>query len=600
MTDFMRWGASRFVEAELSYSHGMSSPLDESVYLVLRSLNLPVDTPDVYWNSKLTDSEKQIVISNLRLRIEKRLPAAYIMKEGWFAGLQFHVDDRVLVPRSPIAELVESQFTPWVNPDEIESVLDLCTGSGCIGIACAYAFPYAKIDLSDISVDALDVARINVKKHDASDRVSVIHSDLFAELESKQYDIIVSNPPYVDADDIRGMSMEFHYEPELGLSSGDDGLDCTRQILKQAASHLTDNGILVLEVGNSQYSLAEEFPDVPFQWLEFERGGDGVFVLLHSQKHTDNQSYQYLPQRTLKSIVSTTGIGLHSGKKVNLSLRPAAVNTGIVFRRIDLETPIDIPAAPKSVQETMLSTTLVHDDGKGSVVKVSTIEHLMSALAGMGIDNVYIDISAEEVPIMDGSAAPFIFLIESAGVENQVAPKKFVKITKPIKFENQAGWATLSPYDGFKISFEIDFDHPAVRDTQQVLELDLSVQSYAKEISRARTFGFMRDVELLRSKNLGLGGSLGNAVVLDEFRVLNKDGLRYGDEFVKHKMLDAIGDLYTLGYGIIGAYHGHKSGHAINNLLLRELLIHEDSWEVITLEQEARPPVFYAGETSLI
>ncbi len=301
-----------------------------------------------------------------------------------------------------------------------------------------------------------------------------------------------------------------------------------------------------------------------------------------------------LKQRTLKSIVTTTGIGLHSGKKVNLGLRPAAANTGIVFSRVDLEPPVEIKAEPQIVGETTLSTTLVKNG-----VKVSTIEHLMSALAGLGIDNVYVDLNAEEVPIMDGSAAPFLFLIESAGIELQSAPKKFVKITRPIKFENKAGWAELSPYDGFKVSFEIDFDHPAVKDTRQKLALDLSKNSYATEIGRARTFGFMRDVELLRSKNLGLGGSLGNAVVLDEFRILNKDGLRYSDEFVKHKMLDAIGDLYTLGHGIIGAYHGHKSGHAINNLLLRELLKHQDSWELLTLEQQARPPVFYAGETHL-
>lgn len=283
MTDFMRWGASQFVNAELSYSHGMSSPLDEAVYLVLRSLHLPVDTPDVYWQSKLTQSEKEIVLSTLLKRIEQRIPAAYIMKEGWFAGLQFYVDERVLVPRSPIAELVETQFTPWVNPDEVESVLDLCTGSGCIGIACAYAFPMATVDLVDISQDALDVARINVDQHDAQERVSVIQSDLFSGLEGKKYDIIVSNPPYVDAEDIAGMSAEFQHEPELGLSSGDDGLECTRSILKQAASHLTEEGVLVLEVGNSQYALAEEFPELPFQWVDFERGGDGVFILTKAQ-----------------------------------------------------------------------------------------------------------------------------------------------------------------------------------------------------------------------------------------------------------------------------------------------------------------------------
>ncbi len=283
MTDFMRWGASQFVNAKLSYSHGLSSPLDEAVYLVLRSLHLPVDTPDIYWTSKLTNNEKLNVINVLTKRIDKRIPAAYIMQEGWFAGLQFYIDERVLVPRSPIAELVEAQFAPWVNPEEVESVLDLCTGSGCIGIACAYAFPLAEVDLADISIDALEVAKINVKKHDAEQRVSVIESDLFSGLEGKKYDIIVSNPPYVDAEDIAGMSAEFKHEPELGLSSGNDGLECTRSILKQAASHLTAEGVLVLEVGNSQYALAEEFPDLPFQWVDFERGGDGVFILTKAQ-----------------------------------------------------------------------------------------------------------------------------------------------------------------------------------------------------------------------------------------------------------------------------------------------------------------------------
>jgi len=303
-----------------------------------------------------------------------------------------------------------------------------------------------------------------------------------------------------------------------------------------------------------------------------------------------------IKQRTLKTIVSTVGIGLHSGKRVNLSLRPAAINTGIVFTRIDLDPAVEIKASPKSVGETMLSTTLVKESINKELVKVSTIEHLMSALAGLGIDNCYVDLDASEIPIMDGSAAPFIFLIQSAGIEVQSAPKQLVRIIKPIRFENKAGWATLTPYDGFKVSFEIDFDHPAVKDTRQILAHDLSVESYSKEISRARTFGFMRDVELLRSKNLGLGGNFGNAVVLDEYRVLNKDGLRYSDEFVKHKMLDAIGDLYVLGHGIIGAYHGYKSGHAINNLLLLELLKHEDSWEVITVDEAEKAPQLYIGE----
>ena len=301
-----------------------------------------------------------------------------------------------------------------------------------------------------------------------------------------------------------------------------------------------------------------------------------------------------LKQRTLKGIVSTVGIGVHSGKRVNLTLRPAAVDTGIVFSRVDHDPIVEIKAEPKNVGETVLSTSLVKDG-----VKISTIEHLMSAFAGLGIDNAYVDIDASEIPIMDGSAAPFIFLIQSAGIEIQHSPKKLVKIKKAVRFENKYGWAELSPYDGFKISFEIDFDHPAVKDTRQSMEHDLSKESYNTEISRARTFGFMRDVELMRSKNLGLGGSLGNAVVLDEYRILNKDGLRYKDEFVKHKMLDAVGDLYTLGYGIIGAYHGHKSGHAINNLLLLELLKHEDAWEIVTVGEGEQHPQLYVGEACL-
>ncbi len=283
MTDFMRWGASRFVDAELSYSHGMSSPLDESVYLVLRALNLPVDTPEIYWKSNLTNSEKESIVTLLKRRIEERVPAAYITQEGWFAGLQFFVDERVLVPRSPIAELVENQFQPWVMPDEVENILDLCTGSGCIGIACAYAFPFAEVDLADVSEDALDVATINIAKHDAVEQVSVILSDLFSNIGDRTYDIIVTNPPYVDKDDIDGMSDEFHHEPELGLSSGNDGLDCTRQILAQAAKYLNDEGVLVVEVGNSQHALVQEYPQVPFQWIEFERGGDGVFMLTKQQ-----------------------------------------------------------------------------------------------------------------------------------------------------------------------------------------------------------------------------------------------------------------------------------------------------------------------------
>lgn len=283
LTDFMRWGASQFVEADLSYTHGMSSPLDEAVYLVLRSLKLPVDTPEIYWSSNLTQSEKETILNVLMERIQKRIPAAYITNEGWFAGLQFFIDERVLVPRSPIAELVESQFTPWVNPDEVETILDLCTGSGCIGIACAYAFPQAQIDIADISDDALEVAKINIQKHEAGNQVTPINSNLFSNLEGKKYDIIVSNPPYVDEEDLKDMSEEFHHEPEIGLSSGKDGLECTDRILQQASEFLNEDGILVVEVGNSQFALAETYPDVAFQWLDFERGGDGVFLLTKHQ-----------------------------------------------------------------------------------------------------------------------------------------------------------------------------------------------------------------------------------------------------------------------------------------------------------------------------
>ena len=281
--DFMRWGASRFVEAKLSFSHGMSSPLDESVYLVLRTLHLPVDTPDIYWRSTLTSSEVDALKAVINRRINEKIPAAYITQEGWFAGLQFYVDERVLVPRSPIAELVENQFAPWVDPDGVEDILDLCTGSGCIGIACAYAFPGAQVDLSDISEEALEVANINIEGHDTARRVTAIQSNLFDNLGGKVYDIIVSNPPYVDEEDMAALSKEFHHEPELGLSSGTQGLDLTTTILKQVGKHLSDMGILVLEVGNSQYALAEAYPDVPFHWIEFERGGDGVFMLTKQQ-----------------------------------------------------------------------------------------------------------------------------------------------------------------------------------------------------------------------------------------------------------------------------------------------------------------------------
>ncbi len=283
ITDFVRWGASRFVEAKLSFGHGFSSPLDEAVYLVLRTLYLPVDTPDVYWSSALTSDEIDAVSAVILRRVDERIPAAYITNEGWFAGLQFYVDERVLVPRSPIAELVENQFSPWVDPDGVENILDLCSGSGCIGIACAYAFQGAQVDLSDVSEDALEVAQINIDSHDAGQNVTAIKSNIFSNLEGKVYDIIVSNPPYVDQEDMSALADEFHHEPELGLTSGAKGLDLTVSILQHAAEHLSDMGILVVEVGNSQYALAELYPEVPFLWIEFERGGDGVFMLTKQQ-----------------------------------------------------------------------------------------------------------------------------------------------------------------------------------------------------------------------------------------------------------------------------------------------------------------------------
>jgi UDP-3-O-[3-hydroxymyristoyl] N-acetylglucosamine deacetylase len=290
-----------------------------------------------------------------------------------------------------------------------------------------------------------------------------------------------------------------------------------------------------------------------------------------------------LRQRTLKTTVSIVGIGLHSGKKVSLTLRPAPANTGIVFRRTDMTPPALIELHPERVGETMLCTALIDNDAK-----VATVEHLLSALAGLGVDNLYVDLDAPEIPIMDGSAAPFLYLLLSSGIEELKAPKRFIRIKQLIEAKKGDAWARLLPYDGFKASFEIAFNHPAVNETSQSLEIDFSRQAYASEIARARTFGFMRDVEMLRSRNLGLGGSLENAIVLDEFRVLNHDGLRYADEFIRHKILDAIGDLYTLGHGIIGAFHGYKAGHAINNLLVRELLQRRDAWEMVTLEEKQK------------
>jgi UDP-3-O-[3-hydroxymyristoyl] N-acetylglucosamine deacetylase len=293
-------------------------------------------------------------------------------------------------------------------------------------------------------------------------------------------------------------------------------------------------------------------------------------------------------QRTLKNIIRATGIGLHSGEKVYLTLRPAAVDTGIVFRRMDLDPVVEIPALAKNVGETTMSTTLVKGD-----VKVDTVEHLLSAMAGLGIDNAYVELSASEVPIMDGSAGPFVFLIQSAGLEEQDAPKEFIRILREVTVEDGEKRATFVPFEGFKVGFEIDFDHPVFEGRTQTACVDFSSTSFVKEVSRARTFGFMRDIEFLRTQNLALGGSVDNAIVVDEDSVLNEDGLRYEDEFVKHKILDAIGDLYLLGKSLIGEFRGYKSGHALNNLLLRTLLEQPDAWEVVTFADSSLAPISY-------
>lgn len=295
-----------------------------------------------------------------------------------------------------------------------------------------------------------------------------------------------------------------------------------------------------------------------------------------------------IKQRTLKNVIRAAGVGIHTGEKVYLTLRPAAPNTGIVFRRTDLSPPVEIPARPENVGDTSMSTTLM----KGEV-RISTVEHLLSALAGLGIDNAYVDLSAAEVPIMDGSAGPFVFLIQSAGIEEQNAPKRFIRIKRSVKVEEGDKWARFEPFEGFKVSFSIDFDHPVFRGHSQEATVDFSTTSFVKEVSRARTFGFMRDLEMLREKRLALGGSMDNAVVMDDYRILNEDGLRYEDEFVKHKVLDAIGDLYLLGHSLIGAFSGHKSGHALNNRLLRALTADAKAWEVVTFEDESRAPISY-------
>jgi UDP-3-O-[3-hydroxymyristoyl] N-acetylglucosamine deacetylase len=283
-------------------------------------------------------------------------------------------------------------------------------------------------------------------------------------------------------------------------------------------------------------------------------------------------------------------VGLHTGEKVYMTLRPAAENTGIIFRRVDLDKPVDIKADVRLVGETMLGTTLVQGD-----VKVATVEHLMSALAGLGIDNVAVDLSAPEVPIMDGSAGPFMFLLQSAGIEEQNAAKRFIRIKKKIRVEEDDKWAEFTPFNGFKVNFEISFNHPVFNKLRQDASIDFSTTSFLKEVSRARTFCFLRDVEALRAQNLTLGGSMDNAIVLDDFRILNEDGLRYANEFVIHKILDAIGDIYLLGHSLIGEFSAHKSGHGLNNQLLRALLSDKSSYEVVTFDDERKAPISYAA-----
>ena len=303
-----------------------------------------------------------------------------------------------------------------------------------------------------------------------------------------------------------------------------------------------------------------------------------------------------IKQRTLKNIIRATGVGLHTGDKVYMTLRPAAPNTGIVFRRTDLDPPVDIRARQDNVGDTRLSTTLMNGE-----VRVATVEHLLSAMAGLGIDNAYVDLSAPEVPIMDGSAGPFVFLLQSAGIEEQPVAKRFIRIKKPIKVQEGDKWASFEPFEGFKVGFSIEFNHPIISKRTSRAEIDFSTTSFVKEVSRARTFGFMRDIEMLREHNLALGGSMDNAVVLDDYRVLNEDGLRYEDEFVKHKILDAIGDLYLLGHSLIGAYHAHKSGHELNNKLLRALIADASAWEEVSYHEDpAVSPISYAHPAQAI
>ncbi len=300
-----------------------------------------------------------------------------------------------------------------------------------------------------------------------------------------------------------------------------------------------------------------------------------------------------LKQRTLKSLTHAVGVGLHSGQRVEITLRPAAPDTGIVFRRIDLPQPVDIPVSAQAVTDTRLASTL-----SSGGARVLTVEHLMSACAGLGVDNLYVDITAEEVPILDGSAASFVFLLQTAGIELQNAPRRFLRVTRPVEVREGSGasekWARLEPFHGYKLSFEIDFNHPAVDSTGQRVEFDLSTGSYSRDIARARTFGFTKDVEMMRANGLALGGGLDNAIVMDDYKVLNADGLRYDDEFVKHKILDAMGDLYLIGHPLLASYSAFRSGHGLNNQLLRALLAQQDAYEWVTFEDVKQAPSGFA------
>lgn len=299
-------------------------------------------------------------------------------------------------------------------------------------------------------------------------------------------------------------------------------------------------------------------------------------------------------QRTLKNTIRATGVGLHTGEKIYLTLRPGPVDSGIVFRRVDLTEPVDVHACPQNVSNTRFSTTIEKNG-----VRISTIEHLMSAFAGLGIDNAVVELTAAEVPIMDGSAGPFVFLLQSAGIEPQSAPKRFLRIKKPVMVEEENKWAIFEPFDGFKVSFTVDFDHPAFDNSGRAASMDFSTTSFVKEVSRARTFGFMSDLESLQRNGFARGGGFDNAIVMDDYRVLNEDGLRYEDEFVKHKILDAIGDLYLLGHPLVGEFKAYRSGHYLNNRLLRELLAQEDAWELVSFDESHEVPIaFVSGITA--